>query len=162
MHNFRYLLPLLLLGGLMLACKKEESSTEDSKLYEAVKDNNFVYYKGNNAILNAKGGSPHGDFKLRFNATAAAALGADGKLPAGASFPEGSIVLKEIWENNQLTLLVPMQKAASNPDAGEGWIWGEYKPNGAVVYEVSKKGSGCIGCHQSNPNRDLIRSFDLH
>lgn len=162
MNQLRYLLIILVMGTITFACKKDDSTTEDTMLYDAVKGNNFVYYKGNNVVLNAKGGSPHGDFKLRFNATAAAALGADGKLPAGASFPDGSIILKEIWENNQLTLLVPMQKAAGNANAGDGWLWGEYKPNGAVVYEISKKGSGCIGCHKTSPSRDLVRSFDLH
>lgn len=136
--------------------------TPDQSLFELVKDKNFAYYKGENKVLPAAGGSPHGSFKLRFNDKALAALDATGKLPAGATFPDSSIVLKEVYTGNTLTLLVPMMRARSNANSGGGWIWGEYSPDGSVIYSVTSKGGACVSCHSNSPNRDLVRSFDLH
>jgi len=59
-------------------------------------------------------------------------------------------------------LYAVMKKDPSNGNAGNGWIWAEFETNGTVKTSVSAKGSACISCHSGTPNRDLIRTFDLH
>lgn len=138
------------------------TAVTDQALYALAQNPSFAYYKGQNVLLPPQGDSPHGPFKLRFNARALSVLGADGKLPVGAVFPDSSIVLKETYQNGALQFLVPMLKLPGNASAGSGWVWGEYLPDGTVVHSVNNKGQGCIGCHSGGTNRDLIRSFDLH
>ncbi len=50
----------------------------------------------------------------------------------------------------------------ANPLAGGGWLWAEYGPTGSVVYSVTNRGAGCVGCHLlgSGPQNDLVRTFE--
>lgn len=145
------------------ACKNEKSSSADKELYDETVNSSFTYYQNNNAILNAAGNSPHGSFKLKFNGTAQAALDSSGKLPVGSEFPSGSLIVKEVYSGGtSLSLYAIMKKAPGNANAGSNWLWSEYKPDGETVFSVTNKGSGCIGCHSGNINRDLTNSFDLH
>jgi hypothetical protein len=164
--KFRYLPVLLLICSVLFLsrCEKDPdpSGIDDDALFALVQNNNFVYYKGANTLLSGAGDSPHGSFKLRFNAKAASVLDASGKLPAGVTFPDSSIVLKEVYSGNTLQLLVPMMKFPSHNQSASGWLWAEYGPSGKVVYALKKEGSGCTGCHGGSTNRDFIRSFDLH
>lgn len=145
------------------ACKKDKSSSEDKELFDEMVNNSYTYYQNSQAILNAAGISPHGNFKLKFNATAQAALDSTGKLPAGSSFPSGSLIFKEVYgSGTALSLYAIMKKAPGNSNAGSNWLWAEYKPDGETIVSVKEKGSGCISCHSGNVNRDLTNSFDLH
>lgn len=149
---------LLILTALVFSCKKRKLN---SSLYEEAKASGLSYYKGKDTIWSAKGGSPHGPFKLKFNSTAVSALGSDGKLPNGASFPNGSLIVKEVYSGSSITLYAIMKKESSKY-AGNGWLWAEFEPNGDTKYSVSKKGVECTGCHSNSGNRDYTRSFDLH
>lgn len=142
-----------------VSCKKKKTN---EMLYDESKASDLSFYKGKDTIYGAKGGSPHGNFKLKFNATAVSSLGPDGKLPVGGSFKEGSLIVKEVYSGNVLTLYVVMKKDSKSKFAAKNWVWGEYEPNGDVYYNVSKKGDACISCHTSGTARDLTRSFDLH
>lgn len=142
-----------------VSCKKKKTNEQ---LYEESKSAELSYYKGKDTIYGAKGVSPHGNFKLKFNAAALASFGADGKLPVGGSFNEGSLIVKEVYSGSELTLYAIMKKDSKSKFASNKWVWGEYKPNGDVVYNVSLEGDGCTGCHSSGTSRDLARSFDLH
>lgn len=88
----------------------------------------------------------------------------NGRLPAGATFAEGSIVLKEVRASASTvpTLYVVMMKDSGNPLAGDGWLWAEYGPTGSVAFSVSNRGSACTSCHrrQQGPRNDLVRSFE--
>lgn len=142
----------------LIHCKKKTSQ----QLYKDSTASGLTLYKGKDTIYSPGGGSPHGDFKLKFNATALAALGADGKLPAGSEFPKGSLIVKEVYSGGALTLYAVMKKDNSSRYASNAWVWAEYKPNGDAQYDISKNGAACTACHSTNPNRDLVRSFDLH
>lgn len=160
MRNSRLpLIALLVLGTLLLSCKKRKTN---SVLYEEAKASGLTFYKNKDTTWPAKGGSPHGPFKLKFNSTAVAAFDSTGKLPAGVSFPTGSLIVKEIYENGSLTLYAVMKKEPGNKWAGEGWLWGEYDKDGDTKFSVAEEGSGCTGCHSTSPHRDYARSFDLH
>ena len=101
--------------------------------------------------------------RVRFNQTAAAALGGDGRLPSGSSFPNGSLVVKELYDtqNGSIALYAIMMKDSTDGNAGANWLWAEIKPDSKVAVSVTDKGSGCTGCHGSTPNRDYLRIFDL-
>lgn len=169
-----------LLSMLLVSCKKDESSSEpttssptpntqvttDAVLVNELKSKAFTYYQNDSInLLMAKGNSPHGSFKLKFNAIAQSSLDATtGKLPQGKTFADGSLIVKETFSGNgNPGLVAVMKKESSNANAAGGWVWNEIAANGvSIVYSVNLKGVGCIGCHSGNTNRDLVTSFDLH
>jgi len=101
---------------------------------------------------------------VRFNAIAQAALDDTGKLPVGSSIPTGSIIVKEIYSsaNGSIDLYAIMKKDPSSSVSVSGYQWAEFKPDGSTFFSTKKKGNGCISCHSSSPNRDLVRTVDLH
>lgn len=158
--------------ALAIACKKdvapisnpEPEEISDANLYEAVKSaSGFTYYRNNDSIKASSKETAHGPwFRVRFNSIANAALTDNGKLPAGKEFPEGSIVVKELFETQQggLKYLAVMQKNKNHSKANAGWLWNEYEADGKVYYSINLKGDGCVGCH-SNKDRDKVRTFEL-
>lgn len=140
------------------ACKKEKLN---EGLYEESKSADLVYYQNKDSILSAAGTSPHGMFKLKFNSLAVSQFGSDGKFPAGGTFQEGSLIVKEVYSGGALTQYAIMKKDDSKFSAG-GWLWAEYAPDGKAVYSAGEKGKSCTGCHSGNSNRDLTLSFGLH
>lgn len=133
----------------------------DASLFEEANDSGFAYYANGN-ILSAVSPSPHGSFKLRFNSIAATALDNTGELPANGTFPAGSVVVKEGFQNNTLNLLIAIKKAPTDANAGDGWVWGAYLLDGTPTITIQDKGAQCVNCHNDTPNRDLLRTFDLH
>lgn len=159
MRNTYLILVLSLSSLLIYACKRKKVN---ERLYEETISSDLTFYNSKDTIYSAKGGSPHGSFKLKFNAIANAVLGADGKLPQGSSFPEGSLIVKEAYSGNELVLYAIMKRELDSKFSKDKWVWAEYEPNGDVVYSVSLKGKACIDCHKSGLSRDLVRAFDLH
>lgn len=144
------------------SCKKDKTDTDqENSLYSEITTSGYTYYKSGN-LLSGVSPSPHGSFKLRFNTTALAALDSTGELPIGSSFPTGSIIVKDIFNGSNISLYAVMKKDPSNKNAGSGWIWAEFNPDGSVFFNTNKKGSSCTGCHSGSPSRDLTRTFDLH
>ena len=88
----------------------------------------------------------------------------NGRLAPGASFAEGSIVLKELRSSATAatSLYAVMMKDSGNALASGGWLWAEYGPTGSVVFSVSNRGSACTSCHrrQQGLQNDLVRSFE--
>lgn len=150
---------LLTVAFFYTSCKKKKTN---DKLFDESQAAGLSFYKGKDTIYSAKGGSPHGSFKLKFNSIALADLGGDGKLAQGGQFREGAVIVKEVYNGNQPVLYVVMRKDRKSKFAAYRWVWGEYKPNGDVVYDASKKGEACINCHTVTNARDYTLSFDLH
>lgn len=101
--------------------------------------------------------------RVSLNVTAARAL-QDGRLANGARFPDGSIVFKEIRPSaaGATSVYVVMVKDSASSLAGQGWLWGEYAPDGRTVYSVTNRGGACTGCHllERGPQNDLVRTFE--
>ena len=101
--------------------------------------------------------------RVSLNRTAAGAL-QNGRLPAGARFPDGSVVFKEIRPSATAapSLYAVMVKDSANPLAGNGWLWAEYGPSGSVTFSISSRGSACTSCHQRDqgPRNDSVRTFE--
>jgi len=142
-----------------VSCKKKKTNTS---LYEETKGSELSFYKGKDTIYAPASGSPHGNFKLKFNATASSKFDASGKLPIGSSFNNGSLIVKEVYSGNTLALYAVMKKDPKSKFSSKGWLWAEFEPDGKIRFDVSNKGEGCVSCHSSPTNRDYTRSFDLH
>jgi len=99
--------------------------------------------------------------RVSLNAKAASAL-VGGALPPGGSFPDSSIVFKEIRSGATTTFYAIMYKDRDNPLAANGWVWGEFRANGSVLFSVASRGSGCVSCHmrEEGPSHDLVRTFE--
>lgn len=99
--------------------------------------------------------------RVSMNAAAFGALQND-TLPAGSSFPDGSIIFKQIVDNAQTVLYAIMVKDRSNPLAGNGWLWAEYEPSGTVRFSITSRGSICTTCHalEEGTRHDFVRTFE--
>lgn len=144
------------------SCDKEKASL-DSVFYNEIKSpKGFIYYKGDETILPSSGASAHLPyFRVRYNSQAYVALTDNGKLPIGASFQEGAVVVKELYSSltGELKMLAVMKKS-NKDEAAQGWLWAEYNADGSVVVSANDKGTACISCHSTN-SRDMNRLFDL-
>jgi Cytochrome P460 len=116
---------------------------------------------GSDGILTAS--SAHQPLiRVRLNAVAASVL-QDGRLPEDAVFPDGSILFKEVLSSNrQPDIYAIMYKDRNNRNAGNGWLWAEYRPTGAVGYSITNNGSACTSCHSLGRGRgnDFVRIFE--
>lgn len=85
-----------------------------------------------------------------------------GSLPDGGAFPDGSVVVKEIRDGTETTLLAVMFRDRRNPLSGQGWLWAEYTPQGAVFVSLKNRGAGCTSCHarERGLRNDLVRTFE--
>lgn len=122
----------------------------------------WTYYKNRADTLLRSAGSGHSAARLRtrFNARAATQLDAQGKVRAGASFPDSSLIVKELIIGNQLERYAVMYKLRSSTNAGAGWLWAYYAPDGATQIGIAGKGASCVGCHSSGI--DQVRMNDSH
>jgi Cytochrome P460 len=154
-------------AALFSACVNHEfrdvstSVNTSESLFTELNAGGYQYYQ-NGGTLSPASASTHGSFRLRFNGIAASSLDNSGELPLGNTFKDGSILVKEVYRNNILSLYAIMKKAPLDPTAANGWLWAEYALDGTAVYSISQKGAGCTNCHSETPNRDFVRTFDFH
>mgnify|MGYP002065748354 CR=1 FL=1 len=99
--------------------------------------------------------------RVSMNATAFGALRAD-TLPAGTSFPDGSIIFKQIISAGQTSLYAIIYKDRNNLLAGNGWLWAEFLPDGTPFISLTRKGANCTGCHslEQGSRHDFVRTFE--
>jgi len=143
----------------LFSCRNDKSypgAFNDAGLFALTTDTAGTTYYQNGNILSAAGNSPHGSFKLRFNAKATSVLNGQLELSPSGIFPDSSLLVKEVFSGTTLQLYAVMFK-----HKGE-WAWAEYGVTGNVIYSLANQGGACISCHSQSPNRDLVRTFDLH
>lgn len=144
------------------SCKKEkETSGTDKELYEmATATSGHIWYKQSSSLLNKSAGSGHSQpfLRTRYNSVAAAKLDSAGKIATGAVFPEGSLIVKELYDNATSLgrYAILYKKSGSSEADAKGWVWGYINANGSVAEAASKKGSSCIGCHSQADNIDYM------
>ncbi len=156
---FLFLLPVLVI--IAQGCRKD-GTPEDKSLYEEVNNTaGYSYYKKDYLMrLSSKESDHNPYFRVRFNSIAFAALTDKGKLPAGGVFPDGSVVVAELYDVNPgYTKIFAVMKKSTSENAVNGWLWAEFQPDASTVYSVTKKGADCAGCH-SNNSRDGVRLFN--
>jgi len=176
MKKLTTILLIVSLLALFTECTKSKPETKappaqyvaetDSALFaKTISMADVYYYKGSDSILPSSAASAHkAFFRVRFNTIAKNALTDNGKLPAGNTFPVGSLIVKELHSNAAGTGLIGyavMEKLPDDPNASEQWVWAEYfsttTPRGILV---GGKGSECVNCH-STDSRDRVRLFNL-
>ncbi len=138
------------------ACSKDDDSSSsgitDQELLDLAKSTNgFIWYKNSDDLLPKSSGTGHAQplLRTRYNATAAAQLDADGKVKAGTTFPDGSLIVKELNDNaTTLAIYAVMYKQSDDPNAdANGWVWAYINADGSVLTSATGKGNGCNGCH---------------
>lgn len=150
----------------VFACSKEEEKNENTNqsIYEDITvGKNYTFYKGDPSVVPSSPQSAHNAFfRVRFNSIASAALTDNGKLPANGTFPEGSIIVKDLYDSQtgNIVLYSVLKKESANADSNKGWLWIEYDSTGKEIYKITNKGNGCVSCHSTN-HRDYVRLFDL-
>jgi hypothetical protein len=117
-----------------------------------------------NVDIIRSGSSAHQPFvRVSMNETAFGIL-QNGQLSAGSAFPRGSIIFKETLAGAGGAAVVYsiMYKDPSNSNAGNGWLWAEYRPDRSVGYSISNRGGACTGCHalEQGPTHDYVRTFE--
>ncbi|MBL7930958.1 MAG: hypothetical protein JNL60_03595 [Bacteroidia bacterium] len=147
--------------ALLMFCTKQQGKNPalaytDSSLLDSCKAENLYYYKDDSNTLLSGNTGPHGTFKLRFNSLAHKALTENGKLPQNGKFPDGSLIVKDIYQGQNISLYALMYKR------GGSWLWAEIEPGGSVHYSVNKNPSACTGCHSQSGNRDLAVTFHFY
>ncbi len=97
-------------------------------------------------------GETHAPFlKLFVNDRAYEAI-QSGRLP----LPDGSIIVKENYDKDKITLKVvsPMYKVKNyNPEGGD-WFWAKYGTEGSI--EAAGEVRACIDCHKKKKDQDWL------
>jgi len=162
--NKKHLSALVIIFAFILsinACKKDKAEGTDKELLDMSKTTSgFTWYKNSNTLLSKSSGSGHPEalLRTRYNSTAATMLDSLGKVMANATFPEGSLVVKELYDNaTSLSRYAILYKQTNHVDAdARGWVWGYINEDGSVAEPASKKGSACISCHLQSDNIDYM------
>lgn len=147
---------------LVSGCKKDdEPEGIDLEMYNMARmTDGFTWYKNSPDLLDRSNGSGHSQpfLRTRYNTIAAAMLDSAGKVSTGAEFPEGSLVVKELYENSStLYRYAILFKKAEDPYADDnGWVWGYIDADGSVAEPASKKGTSCINCHSQEGQIDYM------
>ncbi len=137
------------------------NAVTDDELKAKLLETGFTNYSSD--TLSAEG--PHTPFIfVKFNAIASAALNSNHEIETGGTFPQGSIIVKEIFNSKGglLTKRYVIYKKSDDSNAAANWVWAAYTSSNAVEHSVSLKGIGCFECHSLAPNRDGVKLFDTH
>jgi hypothetical protein len=146
----------------MQSCTKDKAlSNTDKELLEMSKTTkDFVWFKNTDSLLAKSSGSGHPQalLRTRYNAIAAKNLDNKGKILPGAIFPDGSLIVKELFENpSKLVKYAILYKNPKSNDAdAKGWVWGYINSDETVDIPASKKGTSCIKCHTQVDNIDYM------
>ncbi|MCB0755601.1 MAG: cytochrome P460 family protein [Flavobacteriales bacterium] len=143
------------------ACKKDEPAEGiDLELLNMSQETSgFTWYKNSDAWLPKSAGSGHNytSLRTRYNTTAATQLDGDGKVLANASFPDGSLVVKELSSGTSVERYAILYKMSNNEHAdANGWVWGYVNSDGTVATTAEDKGAICTGCHLQSDNIDYM------
>ena len=143
------------------SCGSKPAVGMDKELLDMANDpTGFTWFKHSDAFLHKSEGSTHPKpwLRTRFNAIASAMLDADGKVIKGTVFPEGSMIVKEMFDDDKVSGLYSiLYKNSSNEFADKkGWVWATLNMDGTVRESASNKGNACINCHSEVNNIDFI------
>ncbi|MBD1210838.1 MAG: cytochrome P460 family protein [Ignavibacteria bacterium] len=156
---------LIVFVSLLNACQMNTTTPTNTdaltipKIFEIAKQTSgYTWYKKSDAYLPKNGVSGHIEVfqRTRYDATAATQLDANGKVKAGAVFPEGSTIVKELVNSDRsISGYALMLKRKADPSAdADGWVWGYVTAAGAERHPLSSKGNGCIACHSISGHID--------
>jgi len=159
-HSFTVLAFLITCAGLAACTHEDTEDPADAELLELAMDNEgYTWYKESDALLPSSSGSGHAQalLRTRFNTLAAAVLDTNAQVLPDTTFPNGSVIVKELFtDGGTLDLYAVLFKKPSHPYAdADGWVWGYVRPNGDVREPSRNKGSACRNCHSQGGNIDF-------
>ncbi len=172
----RYRLSTLFFIFSILSCNDQgedvipsaQGISSDAELFEFITQTDpftaYALFPGVDSITSGtlNGSTAHQPLvKVRMNVIALGAL-QGGSLPDGSTFPNGSIIFKEILSGNTTQLYAVIYKDPDNPLAGNGWLWAEFEPDGTPFISMTGAGIQCTGCHarEQGPQNDFVRTFE--
>ncbi|MDO9510894.1 MAG: cytochrome P460 family protein [Bacteroidales bacterium] len=143
------------------ACSKEDATGTDKQLYDmALVTNGFTWYKNSESYLPKSQGSGHNQafLRTRYNDLAATQLDSNGKVNPDAVFPNGSLIVKELYNSDKtLDQYAILYKQSNHIDAdANGWVWGYVSASGKVAEPAEKKGQACTSCHLQTGHIDYL------
>lgn len=147
---------------LISSCKYDNLAGRlDTEIFNKAKSTDgYVWFKYSNISLQKSAGSGHVEpfLKTRYNGVAASQLDSIGRIKTDAIFPEESMVVKELLDNNgNIEIYAVLYKNSKHPSAdAKGWVWGYYNKDGTARVASAKKGEGCNGCHSQSLNEDYM------
>lgn len=159
---FTFVILSLFTTMFVTSCKKDKAGKDiDTELFDMAKETSgFVWYKNVDTLLPISAGSGHAYpyLRTRFNSIAASQLEANGKVKTTADFPEGSLIVKELYSSQTtLSRYAILYKKAENENADAiGWVWGYINADGSVATSATGKGGSCITCHSQAGNIDYM------
>src|SRR3954465_11027314 len=101
----KFLIPILTLLAILISCTKKEGKNpglaySDNAMLDSINLSGNKYYKSDGITIHPTTGAPHGPFKLRFNNIGYNALIDSGKLPIANKMPDGSLIVKDVYDGN--------------------------------------------------------------
>ena len=154
---FIFISMLVGLGG----CQHEaDMDPTDAQLLALARNTTgATWYKESDAKLPRSAGSGHNQalLRTRFNPIASTVLDTNGQVVPDTLFPNGSVIVKELWDDaSTLSLYAILFKKPDHPYAdADGWVWGYVEPDGNARELSSNKGMACRGCHSGTGNIDF-------
>ena len=123
-------------------------------LGEADYQNSWQLWPGKGELY--EGTEPHGMLLTTYLNPAAL----DALTSGAGSMPAGAIIVKENYmPDGTLAAITTMFKVAEyNAEAGD-WFWLKHGPDGTI--EVEGRGAGCIACHSTRSDNDLVFTGSL-
>ena len=143
------------------SCSNKPAEGLDKELLEKAQSSmGFTWFNHSDAYLHKSEGSTHPKpwLRTRFNDIASTMLDQDGRVIKGSVFPEGSLIVKEMYDDDKLSGLYSiLYKNTGNEFADrKGWVWATINMDGTVRESATKKGISCINCHSEVDNIDFI------
>lgn len=147
---------------LFSACSKDRTVTGfDAELFEkAQKNDGFVYYgKSTEYLITPKQAGHKSTYtRTKYNDVAAAMLNEQGAIISGVTFPDGSLIVNEMYSTKgDAEKYAIMFKDPKNENADQnGWVWSYFNADKTIIESSSRKGSSCISCHSAGNNYMLM------
>jgi hypothetical protein len=151
MKSRPFTLPATVLLACVLAlagCGDDQDPDGAADLWKRIHDQNYrSWMRAPGYETRKASAAAHGDeVDIYVNPAIQAALSGAGPL---ASWPDGSVIVKDGFSGGDPHIVAAMEKAGST------WFWAEWDPDGQAAY--SGNPSICTDCHQSGA--DMVRAF---
>ena len=149
-----------IVASVLSSCSKDKVPSQiDDDLREMAMDTvGFEWYQFNDSLYEKSSGSGHNwpFLKTRYNTLAQTQLDGNGKVLSNASFPDGSLIVKELFADSTTIGRYAILWKQSNHEYADqnGWVWGYINADGSVATSAVHKGNTCISCHQQSENID--------
>ncbi|MBC7864061.1 MAG: hypothetical protein IAF38_13880 [Bacteroidia bacterium] len=152
---------------IIFSCRKDvgtlDTTFTDAKFFALIQGDTIGggYYKdaSNNSTFTSDAAHGAKPYKLRLNKKGFLALTNAGKLPNGGSFPDSSLVVKELHSS---VITDPIANYGALYKLNGTWNWAKFTASGTVVFGIHDNSTtDCKSCHSANPN-DYVLTFAVH